>query len=893
MKKILIYGNNSVSNFLLSGLNYFDYETLDITNSSDISEHFNGDTVIDCIIDASNAIETIEEDQIFFHNDEGIIELLHYSNRYKIPFLFVYKEPLTIDRTSSLTYAIENIDKLKKPTSMFVKVQIEDIYGPDLNTSQKIEDYLTSLASNQSINVESDLTEFYLMHQKDLFSGIIAAMRDVKATKTQRFFTLFPEEPITEIELAHLVTELTDLSVEIEYLSEDINRRNLEVDIDTMYPINWMPKTSIDKGIVELFKYYGIPLKENKSVQESNQVDIGTVDDTNEMDETPPSTISIEINPEPVDEEPQIEQSDSIDPIDPLGLLETNSVDNISTEIETGTRYYRPARTVESHKKETSKSTRKLKKNITVGIALSSLLVLSSLSSVAYISRYKQVVNLIDDSNSLFENQRYEESAETADKALSQSNGLYNPPFLINLYSQQLGLGDKQIYEATKNLSTVAELQKNLAFTYKSINSINPSGTNVSISDNSVLGANTSDSTNIYIDKLKELLSSSPRNNTDYILYTDELNNISSDVIQNSEFITKVDTTLLRKVFGFSSKQKYLFVTQDISNIKATGGAIRKFGHLDFEIGKITFAEQKDIKEFDDSIKLTSSSFIAPNEIKVIKGVDFMPASEINWDVDFNKNAENLLSVYKSTYGNTAFDGVIAIDQKIYDELSSNSLSSDIDKLNKVISGLNSRHIYLYHTDGPIKGYLLENKWTGSIEPFEDDYLYVVDTNLSEENTNDKITRSIEYKFSPLENENTFARELIIKYKNDNTEGTGYINHLRIVVPNNILLNSGSLSINNSEKTSITRSIKMLPAGKYNVISTDVLVPNGTEIALFIEYESPYKSLEDKKINLFVQKQPGQINEKLVITGIYPAQGRNSIIWEGLADNDINVEIPL
>ena len=85
----------------------------------------------------------------------------------------------------------------------------------------------------------------------------------------------------------------------------------------------------------------------------------------------------------------------------------------------------------------------------------------------------------------------------------------------------------------------------------------------------------------------------------------------------------------------------------------------------------------------------------------------------------------------------------------------------------------------------------------------------------------------------------------------------------------------------------------MLPAGKYNVISTDVLVPNGTEIALFIEYESPYKSLEDKKINLFVQKQPGQINEKLVITGIYPAQGRNSIIWEGLADNDINVEIPL
>jgi len=256
------------------------------------------------------------------------------------------------------------------------------------------------------------------------------------------------------------------------------------------------------------------------------------------------------------------------------------------------------------------------------------------------------------------------------------------------------------------------------------------------------------------------------------------------------------DSHIFVDLLGGNGPRKYLFLFQNNSEMRATGGFIGSYGLLDISNGHVK-------KFFIDGIfnpdGQLSDKVVPPLPIQKISAAWSMHDS--NWFPDFPTSAQKAISFYEKTGGPTA-DGVISLTptlmQKLlritgpiempeYDvtldadnfiELTQYKVEVDYDKqenkpkkiladlapllLEKLLStsdlkklsataqafveGLNEKHILLYSQDKELEDIISAQGWAGKILPTEKDYVSVINTNINGFKTDAVVEEKIEHQ---------------------------------------------------------------------------------------------------------------------------------------------------
>jgi len=261
MSKILLIGDNEITSYLKDALSKSGH-IVEVENLGEINNFTYKD--LSAIIDLTNAEDTNEDSKRFIHNTGAVKQLMDAAKVNNAPYLFIYKENQEPKLEDSINIAIDFISQYGKNNGyLSTIIQIEDIYGQDINTSQSLNELISNILANKPIKIVKDVNDLYLMHQDDLVSGIEKILKDFETGESKAQYTLFNPEPITEIEMVHFIKDLTDLKTQIEYSGDESEFETNVLDEETTsyFPNNWEPVVTLEKGLQDLFKKYDIPLK--------------------------------------------------------------------------------------------------------------------------------------------------------------------------------------------------------------------------------------------------------------------------------------------------------------------------------------------------------------------------------------------------------------------------------------------------------------------------------------------------------------------------------------------------------------------------------------------------------------------------------------------------------
>ena len=260
MPKVLLIDDNEISSFLKDALSKNGH-IVEIEKLGEINNYTYKD--LSAVIDLTNAINREDSSKLFIHNTGAVKQLMDAAKVSGAPYLFVYKENPNAKTEDSINIAIDFISQYGKEDGYkSTTIQIEDIYGQDINTSKSLNDLISNILANRPIKIVKDVNDIYLMHQTDFISGIEKILADFTIGESKSQYTLFNPEPITEIEMVHFIKDLTDLKTNIEYeQNSEFETDIIDSETNSYFPNNWEPTITLEKGIQDLFKKYDIPIK--------------------------------------------------------------------------------------------------------------------------------------------------------------------------------------------------------------------------------------------------------------------------------------------------------------------------------------------------------------------------------------------------------------------------------------------------------------------------------------------------------------------------------------------------------------------------------------------------------------------------------------------------------
>ena len=248
-------------------------------------------------------------------------------------------------------------------------------------------------------------------------------------------------------------------------------------------------------------------------------------------------------------------------------------------------------------------------------------------------------------------------------------------------------------------------------------------------------------------------------------------------------------------LLGAHGQRSYLLLTQDLNEMRATGGFIGAAGRLTFDKGWLTSLSILDSSAVDN---LAAHPYPAPPEpLLRYMDIELWTFRDANWSPDFPTSARAAIDFYKLGQGYTA-DGVIAFDQNFiqllltaigpvsvagHPELISakNILQYMRDQYNQQLrtdrkafmaplaqaimrkltanppdlniaaiwqsldQALEERHLLIYLQDHSASAVLARHGWDGAVRPGTNDFLMVVDSNLGYNKVNPNIDEAISY----------------------------------------------------------------------------------------------------------------------------------------------------
>jgi len=400
---------------------------------------------------------------------------------------------------------------------------------------------------------------------------------------------------------------------------------------------------------------------------------------------------------------------------------------------------------------------------------------------------------------------------------------------------------------------------------------------------------------------------------------------------ENAVFLSR----LVPGVAGYPEKQTYLFLFQNNTELRPTGGFWGSYGVLKVKNGEIDEFWTDDTYNLDKQAE--PSGIPKPWQLVKLSYADpdwyFRDA---NWNPDFPTSAEKAEWFYHEEGGKEKFDGLLAITptfiesllevtgpielkdwgytfeskdftkkiqyfvEKRYRELGiplterkgilgdlSRNLFDKIlllprekwiDFFNVIQDNLNQKQFLLYIHDKETQDYVKEQNWGGEVKRVFGDYLLVVDSNMASLKTDAYIDRNINYELVVDESGQVKAKVSIF-YKN-NAPGhdwnyTRYRTWSRIYVPKG----SELISVSGNEKNPAfyepdTPYEVSLELGR-TVFGSFIIIEPGGEKTLIFEYKLPDNIIQDKKYTLLIQKQPGVIQPGLKVNLALPKKIRS------------------
>lgn len=142
---------------------------------------------------------------------------------------------------------------------------------------------------------------------------------------------------------------------------------------------------------------------------------------------------------------------------------------------------------------------------------------------------------------------------------------------------------------------------------------------------------------------------------------------------------------VLVPALGFESKRRYLFVFQNNTELRPSGGFIGSFALVDIDRGAITRIEVPGGGSYDLAGGL-SERLAPPLPLRRLTGV--WQFQDANWFADFPQTAKKLMWFYERSGGSTV-DGVIALNASLFEKILLLTGPVPMQKYNKIITAEN------------------------------------------------------------------------------------------------------------------------------------------------------------------------------------------------------------
>ncbi|MFA6098453.1 MAG: DUF4012 domain-containing protein [Patescibacteria group bacterium] len=373
---------------------------------------------------------------------------------------------------------------------------------------------------------------------------------------------------------------------------------------------------------------------------------------------------------------------------------------------------------------------------------------------------------------------------------------------------------------------------------------------------------------------------------------------------------------IIPSIAGYPDQKTYLFLLQNNTELRPTGGFIGTYGILKVKDG--------DIKEFntDNSYNLDKPAEAwlnvePPWPLTRYNAIHQWYFRDSNWSPDFPTTAQKAEWFYHQEKGpENNIDGIIAVTPSFIQSLltltgdikvnglsfnSSNlvetlqyqveqgflrqglaeserkeiigTLSSKIlekvldlpkskwpDLWTVISKNIDEKQLLVYIKDSYIENYVNKENWGGKIYETTGDYFSVIDANLASLKTDSTIERSISY--SVQKDSNNLIADLTINYNNTGSitwKTTRYRTYTRIYVPlgAKLIMSEGQMV---DCKLNDKGSVETLEELNKTVFGTFICIEPGEQKSLHFRYslpESVRNQLKNGSYSLMVQKQPG------------------------------------
>lgn len=411
--------------------------------------------------------------------------------------------------------------------------------------------------------------------------------------------------------------------------------------------------------------------------------------------------------------------------------------------------------------------------------------------------------------------------------------------------------------------------------------------------------------------------------------YLTIIKDYSSTSKQIIEPLQKV-IVMLPLVLGVDSRQTFLILFQNPSEIRSTGGWLSSYGIISFEGGQIRELKIDDVYNLDGDLKVQGKTYSPPESMIEALGISSWGFSLSNWEPDMNLSAKDMKFFIEESDKYSEIDGIISLDvsfiQKMLDiwggiqipdesekitsaniyskitemhnefepglsqkstfltslsdQLVKKLLSSDINNLfeisDAVFTSLNEKSIIFYLFDQNNGTYFSNKGWSGIIDNRYYSSPALVEWNWGANKANLYLEKNFQLDIDINSSKSVeYSYKVTIKNnsnKNSYPEGD-YENFVRIYLPYNASVTTIKGIDDISQKVDVTNNFKVI-SGWFNV---PIKTTQTLEIKYILEStENTYFPLRSDStqilLPLVVYKQPGAMNQDIKINITYPQE---------------------
>lgn len=375
---------------------------------------------------------------------------------------------------------------------------------------------------------------------------------------------------------------------------------------------------------------------------------------------------------------------------------------------------------------------------------------------------------------------------------------------------------------------------------------------------------------------------------------------------------------VLPGVLGYPEKRSYLFLLQNNTELRPTGGFIGTYGTITFSNAEITTFMTHNVYALDSAAR-DRMNIAPPAPLQTYLNADRWFFRDSNWSPDFPTSAQEALKFYdieSDTKG--AFDGVIAVTPTFISDLmrvtgnitiggtkytpenltdvleysvekgyvargaSDDSRKEVIGKLAQelfqrlltiphnrwsdvwktLVKSVSEKQVLMYLNDESEESFVRELGWGGEMRQTDGDFLMAVDANLASLKTDPGVKRTIDYTVAP--DGDKLKATMTMHYSNEGTfnwKSTRYRTFVRFYVPqgSSLVSASGFFTNDKLQNGKPTNPSVNDELGKTVIAGFTSIEPKESR-DIILTYTLPASLAEryqSGKYSLLIQKQPG------------------------------------